>query len=239
METIRLTRTSQNFYKLIKPLQVFDQIISGADYSLDIKDKYGFSEEDSVLVCSLMEYGDETIPKYIRDTFKVFTQNKKTIIINLDHLLGYDVPSHLRTLIFRKSAAGHGGDYDKDKTEYDLVSDENKNMIKEELVKLFKNTENIQIYATDYFGYESYLFSFDGLLKMVQETKRKNLIWSIYGIWKDRFSESEEEGRRSWVYYTFQKRNWQQKYTNIYINYQITKDGWNGFKQDLLSLSLK
>ena len=186
METIRLTRTSQNFYKLIKALQIFDQMISGNQY----RSGYGgFSEQDSVLVSSLMEYGDEdeTIPIYIRDTFKLFKINKKTIIINLDHLT-YEyssIPSHLRNLILRESAAGHGGDKDKNKTKYNLVSDENKNMIKDELVQLFKNTENITIYATGYAGYHSYLFSFDGLLKVVKETKRKKLIWSIYGTWKD------------------------------------------------------
>ena len=116
-------------------------------------------------------------------------------------------------------------------------------MIKDELVQLFKNTENIKIYATDEVGEYSYLFSFDGLLKVVKETNRKKLTWSIHGTWKENayFTGLEPdyfkaEGRRSWLFYTFSKRNWQQIYPQISIHYKITNDD-NGYKQDLLTLS--
>merc|ERR1712113_63514 len=85
--------------------------------------------------------GNESIPKYMVDTFKLFCIEQKTIVINMEYLADY-CPSYLLDLIFYS--------FDGALKEVDVGS--KSNIIRETVWNMFPNITNIIIYCTEWDG---------------------------------------------------------------------------------------
>ncbi len=88
----------------------------------------GFSKTDANIIDLLLLFKKdwETLPKYIVDTWNMFTFHKITVITNLLYVIGY-YPSYLRDLLV-ESTDKNGGDYDENNISYVNITD-NRNLL--------------------------------------------------------------------------------------------------------------
>ena len=230
ISSIRLTANWNNFGNFFGPLSKFDAAISGGSVGA----VQGFSAKDRDMI-RLLFAEDTSLPKYISDTFKMFRFHKKTICIDLEQLIGYGgwnkgYPSALQELIVGK--VYKGGSEDSDNIFYEEFED-NRNLLKSELVNLFPNLTDIVLQCTQWRGNSSYQFSLFGILDMLNQRRRNKIKVSLYGVWKDWKEDSGD--RRSWLYYVYSKISsaLKKKYKKIKITLQETKDNYDN-RQDLL-----
>ena len=220
--SIRIMETSSNLEKLIGAITAFDNIISdkiGEDESSITfeKKRISGSKKYGDTLSALLNYFvnnkiEQKFNKYIYNTFQCFTNNKKTIEINLHncdsavkdkqllnvifhrldgitcferHIRGkadfyrefFDVTNVKNLIRFDGLDADEilQGDDDEDEDKY-LYRDENDltNMIKPQIIKLFKNLTHITIY-TEHFDDRKktehrYIVSFLGLLSIIKNS---------------------------------------------------------------------
>eukprot|EP01084_Bolivina_argentea_P222840 377148_1 len=155
ISNIRLISNCKNFSLFLKPLSQFDSAISGGNKSA-VKGFAGrFDDREDVKIIQLLFEQDESIPKYMLDTFQMFRYHKKTLNINLDYLTN-NYPSVLQDLIV-------GWSY-KEGCDGNKISSKFKDMhegklLKSKLINLFPNLTDIVIECTDSAGWHSYRVS--------------------------------------------------------------------------------
>eukprot|EP01084_Bolivina_argentea_P012777 23919_1 len=88
LQTIKNTKTFENFSAFFKPLIHFDEMINGTQY--DENSKPHIADHQYSMLEMLIKHKVNNIHidihPYIIDTFEAFTNNKKEIILNLSHI---------------------------------------------------------------------------------------------------------------------------------------------------------
>eukprot|EP01084_Bolivina_argentea_P065250 118944_1 len=155
VESIMNVNTKQNFIKAVKPLFIFDSIISGADMAArDISS----NKSDIILLKHLISHivdnkmrETEIYDEYIYETWEIFTKKKKNIVINmylLDLMRRRGFSSEILSLIL-------------------YLFGNNNNIFKPTILSLFKNAQNIIFYTTDYKGDLKYKFSWSSFFSLL------------------------------------------------------------------------
>ena len=158
--SIRIQRTSSNLAKLVAPITYLDQIISDKTAISDFKHKIPNNPEYCSILLSLFKYSLKPSithkgNPYIFKTWDCFVNNKKEIRLNLDDMNGFcseneDFMEVLFTYIVRKK---YGRDH----------INEDQNLIKKDVLKVFKNVTYLYISSKWYsFSLEAFLSVIDG-----------------------------------------------------------------------------
>ena len=143
IETIIIMETKQNYQQFMHAFYAFDQMLSGE--CSDLEDKIKKSDID-IIGLSINNYlglKQNSLDKYINDTFHLFTNNKSQIILNLDEMWRYVKDKKFISLIMH-SVKEQG---------VDDIGDNNNNCFKSSLFNLFPNLKEIIIYTSSYHYY--------------------------------------------------------------------------------------
>ena len=176
IESVRTIKSSNNYKLFFKAMGMFDEMLNGKYAPKQTWDKNKVTEKEKSIICDLYSWklGREKanykdIPKYIYDTFLIFTKGKKQIILNSDLLDSYLSDKELNSLVMNDM-----------KSEYWMKKDSGLfcNVFCKQIFAIFDNLQNILLYTTfDAYVNESrvYPFSFFGLLSIINGAKFKQI----------------------------------------------------------------
>merc|ERR1712228_848443 len=167
VESIRLTKTKENFETFFVSLFYFDAMVTAKSGMIKLKinsNQRGVIK--SLIKWRLEQKKDPKMNEYLYQTFDAYTKNKKQIEINYYYL------SFARESMYNLIV--HSLEYGaKPKHENDTV-----NLLRlEELGKIFQNVKTVHI------GYNrsQYPFSLIAFLRLIQSTKWQQVIIKAYG----------------------------------------------------------
>merc|ERR1712228_337442 len=183
-ESIRLTKTKENFETFFVSLFYFDAMVTAKRgmSKLKINNKQ-IGVIKSLIKWRLEQKKDPKMNEYLYQTFDAYTKNKKQIEINFD-FLSYAKESMYNLIVHSLEENA------KPKDENDTV-----NLVKAELGKIFQNVKTVHINA----GYNDhqYPFSLIAFLRLIQSTKWQKVSIKAKAIDNDWISELWKESESS------------------------------------------
>lgn len=141
ISSIRLQSTSRNLEALITPLTILDNILSD---NVSMHDRIANNSKVvpvlRPLISSIISREEYLGNQYVWSTFNTFILNKREIEVDLMALNTFCQNEDLLRLIFFNLVQGRG----------ELPKEENQNLLKPDILKLFKNVTYLEINCTDY-----------------------------------------------------------------------------------------
>ena len=178
IESVTTVEKCKNYRLLFKAMGIFDEMINGK-YAPAETDEYGAdkkvtAKEKSIIITlyswrlgEMKEKYDE-IPKYVYDTFLLYTKDKKQIILN-SYLLDTEGEKELNGLVVSDL---------KSEKSLENGSWNNVNVFRKQIFAIFDNLESILLYTTRNWNAWTecvYPFSFIHLLSIIKEIEFKKI----------------------------------------------------------------
>ena len=194
---IKLIETRSSFQDIITALTLFDNLISSAEKFVIFPDNC-----NGILLSKLFNYtitqNISSINQYVYNTFISFITQKTKIEINLDNAAGIKDKYFLDIVLFDIEA--DGSKYDRDECDFT-------NLIRPQIIKLFKNLTQITINTGDWSG--TYTISLLALLSMIKNSSVTDVTIRDYGnewlskLWKRSSNEIIERYEKAMFSITY------------------------------------
>ena len=165
ISSIILQSTSSNLESLIGPLTILDNILS-ENVNIDniIFDNSKAVSVLSYLFSSILSGKEYVGNKYIWNTFNTFIMSKKDIFVRIAKLDKYCLNKNLLALIFSDLIKN---DDDDNRA---MIINKNQNLVKPEILKIFKNVTYLRIHC------KKYPLSLESLLSLINGTQIKTVV---------------------------------------------------------------
>eukprot|EP01084_Bolivina_argentea_P020015 37249_1 len=162
LETVVIMKTYNNYHRFFGAFYKFDKLLSGQQVNLD---KMDITQDDYKIVSWFIKFvlgesqNNKKFDQFVIDTFQLFTQQKRQIVLNLEHLFEVKNKDFIGLLMNKIETT-----YDGQKMKYDIKMNEiktptdNTNLFKSCLFHIFGNLQEIIIYAIRWIGASVYSF---------------------------------------------------------------------------------
>ncbi len=206
IESVRVMKTKNNYETFVQSFQFLDKLLSG-----DCDGIGNISSENVEIVSKCISYylniSSNSFDDYIKDTFWLFCNQKKDIIINLNEMNIYVENKDFVNIIMYSVKNDNN------------IGSNNINIFKCLLFDLFPNGNQIIIYTTSNLGLPIYPFSILYLLSnIIYSSSTSSLLTKSFK--KIIIKAVRRGGRDSWVSKAFDSKL-EQEFTNKKININL------------------
>eukprot|EP01084_Bolivina_argentea_P256132 431125_1 len=247
LESVTIPSTSKSYEEPFSSLFYFDAMVNGSNMfkmkcseSIKVKRKKHESMLHSLIRNELEEKGEEKNDidyrnklkglEYVVSTFRTFCLNKTKIVLNMDYLHRYFKElNHLVISVI---------------TRYNFNDNAEimQNILRKDVIKLFRNVSEIIIYSTDRTGKYPYPFALALMMKCVDSAVNLKKI-SIKATHKYAENMSDRKNywkSRSWIEMEFEKWNLykQLDFKTWNLSLEVTSNS-HGYNEDCLTCSRK
>ena len=166
--SIRVIKTCTNYEEIILAMTLFDNVISGNIYVEHKEESSSFKDYTRILKHLLFDKNRNTFSQFIYWSWRLFIRNKTEIEIDISDLNKYIGHFGFSKLLFCDFKTYEYSDGDD---RVYLMTTDNTNLIKEEILKIFSNVTYIFIRGTENrFSRNYWSFSLLQLLTLINET---------------------------------------------------------------------